>query len=170
MDLSKRDLDHFLQQAVIASKKTGDVLLKMMPTDHRLNAQERSKLMDDVDHKSDDCLYNSIREVFPDHQYISVGTENQTFFKEGYLWVLDPLVGLGNFAHGDPHYAISAALVVDGIIVAGVVYNPVFNELLPPLKDMAHSSMKNRSKFQIQISWKTHFFRYDFHTILKMER
>ncbi len=134
MDLSEKDLDHYLQQAVIAAKKTGDVLLKMMPMDHRLNAQERSKLMDDVDHKSDDCLYESIREVFPDHQYISVGTENQIFHKEGFLWVLDPLVGLGNFAHGDPHYAISAALIVDGIIVAGVVYNPVFNELFTALK------------------------------------
>ena len=147
VDLSKKDLDHYLQQAVIASKKTGDVLLEMMPMDHKLNAQERSKLIDDVDHKSDDCLYNSIREVFPDHQYISVGTKNQTFFKEGYLWVLDPLVGLGNFARGDPHYAISSALMIDGIIVAGVVYNPVFKELFTAVK--GHGSFLNDKPIRV---------------------
>ncbi len=167
MDLNKKDLDHFLEQAVIASKKTGDVLLGMMPMDHRLNAQERSNLMDEADQKSCDCLYDSIHKDFPDHEYISVGTENQTFFKEGFLWVLDPLVGLGNFAHGDQHYAISAALMVDGITVAGVVYNPVFNELFTAIR--GHGSFLNGKSINVSNTDKLEHsllalrFPYDIH-------
>jgi myo-inositol-1(or 4)-monophosphatase len=147
VELHEKDLDHFLEKAVTASKKTGDTLRGMMPVDHRLNAQERLNLIDEADHKSHDSLYDSIREAFPEHEYVSAATENQTFFKEGYLWVLDPLIGLVNFSHGDPHYSISAALMVDGITVAGVVYNPVFNELFTAIK--GHGSFLNGKSIRV---------------------
>jgi myo-inositol-1(or 4)-monophosphatase len=44
-------------------------------------------------------------------------------------WVVDPLDGTTNFLHGIPLFAISIALVKDGVPVAGVVYNPVSDEL-----------------------------------------
>jgi myo-inositol-1(or 4)-monophosphatase len=44
-------------------------------------------------------------------------------------WILDPLDGTTNFLHGIPHFAISLALERDGVIVAGVIHNPVTNEL-----------------------------------------
>jgi myo-inositol-1(or 4)-monophosphatase len=44
-------------------------------------------------------------------------------------WIVDPLDGTTNFLHGIPHWSISIAAEVDGAIVAGVVYDPVKNEL-----------------------------------------
>jgi myo-inositol-1(or 4)-monophosphatase len=44
-------------------------------------------------------------------------------------WIVDPLDGTTNFLHGIPHFAISIALERDGTIVAGVVYNPLNEEL-----------------------------------------
>ncbi|HYE52284.1 MAG TPA: inositol monophosphatase family protein, partial [Azospirillaceae bacterium] len=44
-------------------------------------------------------------------------------------WIIDPLDGTTNFLHGLPHWAISIALERDGEIVAGVVYEPVHDEL-----------------------------------------
>ncbi len=44
-------------------------------------------------------------------------------------WIIDPLDGTTNFMHAIPHFAISVALERNGVIVAGVVYNPVTNEL-----------------------------------------
>jgi myo-inositol-1(or 4)-monophosphatase len=44
-------------------------------------------------------------------------------------WVVDPLDGTTNFLHGLPHFAISVALEERGQIVAGVVYDPVKDEL-----------------------------------------
>lgn len=44
-------------------------------------------------------------------------------------WIVDPLDGTTNFLHGLPHWAVSIALEHKGQVVAGVVYDPIKNEL-----------------------------------------
>lgn len=44
-------------------------------------------------------------------------------------WIIDPLDGTTNFLHGIPHFAISIALERQGTIVAGLIYNPVTDEM-----------------------------------------
>src|SRR5437899_8799692 len=44
-------------------------------------------------------------------------------------WIVDPLDGTTNFLHGIPHFAISIALEREGEIVAGVVYEPIRDEM-----------------------------------------
>ena len=44
-------------------------------------------------------------------------------------WIIDPLDGTTNFMHGIPHFAISIALERDTKLVAGVIYNPITDEL-----------------------------------------
>src|SRR5579875_1579719 len=44
-------------------------------------------------------------------------------------WIVDPLDGTTNFLHGIPHFAISIALERDGVVVAGLVYNPANDEM-----------------------------------------
>ena len=44
-------------------------------------------------------------------------------------WIVDPLDGTTNFLHGIPMFCISVGLVRDGVPVAGVIFNPVMDEL-----------------------------------------
>ncbi len=44
-------------------------------------------------------------------------------------WLVDPLDGTSNFLHGIPHFAISIALEREGVLIAGVIYNVVRDEL-----------------------------------------
>ena len=44
-------------------------------------------------------------------------------------WIVDPLDGTTNFLHGIPHFAISIALERDGEIVAGLIYDPMRDEM-----------------------------------------
>ncbi len=44
-------------------------------------------------------------------------------------WIVDPLDGTTNFLHGVPHFAISLALERDGEIIAGIIYQPISDEL-----------------------------------------
>src|ERR1700692_2357692 len=46
-----------------------------------------------------------------------------------HTWIVDPLDGTSNFLHGIPHFAISIGLEREGMIVAGLVYNPISDEL-----------------------------------------
>ncbi|WP_343562242.1 inositol monophosphatase family protein [Kiloniella sp. b19] len=49
--------------------------------------------------------------------------------EKGTRWIVDPLDGTTNFLHGLPHFAVSIALEKDGQIVAGVVYDPMKDEM-----------------------------------------
>jgi myo-inositol-1(or 4)-monophosphatase len=44
-------------------------------------------------------------------------------------WIVDPLDGTTNFLHGMPHWAISIAAERDGEIVAGLIYNPIADDM-----------------------------------------
>jgi myo-inositol-1(or 4)-monophosphatase len=46
-----------------------------------------------------------------------------------YRWVIDPLDGTTNFLHGIPHFAISIAFEKEGEVLAGVVFDPIHDEL-----------------------------------------
>ena len=48
---------------------------------------------------------------------------------ERHRWIIDPVDGTTNFLHGIPHFAISIALELEGEIIAGLVYNPVTDEM-----------------------------------------
>jgi myo-inositol-1(or 4)-monophosphatase len=47
----------------------------------------------------------------------------------GLRWIVDPLDGTTNFLHAVPHFAISIALERQGELVAGVIYDPIKDEL-----------------------------------------
>jgi myo-inositol-1(or 4)-monophosphatase len=44
-------------------------------------------------------------------------------------WIVDPLDGTTNFLHGVPHFAISIGLERDGEVIAGIIYQPISDEL-----------------------------------------
>ena len=45
------------------------------------------------------------------------------------MWIIDPIDGTTNYLHGIPHFAISIALKSNNEIIAGVVFDPIKNEM-----------------------------------------
>ena len=45
------------------------------------------------------------------------------------IWIIDPIDGTTNFLHGIPHFAISIALKSNNEIIAGVIYDPIKDEM-----------------------------------------
>ena len=67
-------------------------------------------------------------EDFPDDEVIS--EEKTNVYEAGKnRWIVDPLDGTTNYAHGYPFFCTSIAYEVDGEIIVGVVYNPIMDEL-----------------------------------------
>ncbi|MDD9901504.1 MAG: inositol monophosphatase family protein [Alphaproteobacteria bacterium] len=58
-------------------------------------------------------------------------------------WIVDPLDGTTNFLHGIPHWAVSIALEKDGEIIAGVIYDPIKDEMFTAEKGVG-ALMNNR--------------------------
>jgi myo-inositol-1(or 4)-monophosphatase len=48
---------------------------------------------------------------------------------KSHRWIVDPIDGTTNFLHGIPHFAISLGLERDGEVIAGVVYEPIHDEM-----------------------------------------
>lgn len=93
-----------------------------------VHKSDKSDIVTEADHQADRIIKTVVANEFPDHSIFS----EESAFVEGesaYKWVIDPLDGTGNFAHGNPNYSVSIALLEDDVPVMGVVYVPETNEL-----------------------------------------
>src|SRR5919204_6891103 len=81
-----------------------------------------------ADHQAERVLRAELARTRPDYGFL--GEEGGETRGDGRnRWIVDPLDGTTNFLHGVPHFAISIGLEREGTIVAGLVYNPVTDEL-----------------------------------------
>ena len=82
-----------------------------------------------ADKRAEEMLYEDLSKARPGYGFI--GEEGGT--REGsdktHTWIVDPLDGTTNFLHGIPQFAISIGLQREGVIIAGVIYNPGTDEL-----------------------------------------
>jgi len=90
-------------------------------------------LVTDVDKRSEELLVGGFQAAFPDHDFLA---EENLYPDRGssHKWIIDPLDGTTNFAHGFPWFAVSIALEVDGKIVLGVVYHTMMAEMYTAVK------------------------------------
>lgn len=81
----------------------------------------------EADLQSERAITQQILQTYPDHAILA--EEEHTEFKTAEnLWVIDPLDGTNNFAHGIPHFAISIAYYQNQQPVCGVVHDPLHND------------------------------------------
>ncbi len=82
-----------------------------------------------ADHRADQTLIAELRKARPGYGFLTEESGVIEGADRANRWIIDPLDGTTNFLHGIPLFAISLALERDGQLVAGVVFNPVLNEL-----------------------------------------
>jgi myo-inositol-1(or 4)-monophosphatase len=95
---------------------------------------DKSDIVTEADHQADRIITTVIGNEFPSHGIFSEESERV----EGdapYTWLIDPLDGTGNFAHGNPNYAVSIALLEESTPVMGVVFVPETGELFSARAD-----------------------------------
>jgi myo-inositol-1(or 4)-monophosphatase len=88
----------------------------------------KSNLVTDIDKASEKLIVDYITKKFPTHGIIA----EEGSSKEGasdYAWVIDPLDGTTNFAHGLPIFSVSIGIVKGKEIIAGAVYDVMRNEI-----------------------------------------
>lgn len=117
-----------MQTAVDAALKGGEVLLSRFGAPNNKRFKDVINLVTEADILSEEAVVDLIRSRYPDHQIMAEeGVANGG--ESNHKWIIDPLDGTTNFAHGYPVFSVSIALEVKGEVVAGVVYNPILKEL-----------------------------------------
>lgn len=85
-------------------------------------------LVTEIDRQNEEMIFEILQKS---HRQIGFLSEEGTDYQieSGNYWIVDPLDGTTNFAHGYPHVAVSIALKLQNSPELGVVYNPIMDEL-----------------------------------------
>jgi myo-inositol-1(or 4)-monophosphatase len=82
-----------------------------------------------ADHRAEQILRAELAKARPGYGFLGEEGGKTEGSDKTHTWIVDPLDGTTNFLHAIPQFAISIALQRDGLIVAGLVYNPATDEL-----------------------------------------
>lgn len=118
----------FLETAIRAAEAGGAVLMEKFGTKIRIEHKGEVDLVTEADKAAEAAIIAVIRTAFPEHDILAEeGDYGQR--ESDHCWIIDPLDGTTNYAHGFPWFAVSIGLQTAGDIVAGVVFNPCNGEL-----------------------------------------
>lgn len=128
MEITENELLAYTDIAVIAAKAGGGVLQRMFGTSLKVDYKGDIDLVTDADKAAETAIIAVLRRHCPAHGLLAEeGDYGQSV--SPWRWIIDPLDGTTNFAHGFPVFAVSVALEYLGKIVVGVVYQPMTGEL-----------------------------------------
>ena len=114
--------------AVEMARAAGVILLEGYGGDHAPERKGRIDLVTEYDRRSEALLLAELARRFPGHDVLA--EESGSHAGDGRVrWLIDPLDGTTNFAHNYPFFCVSIAAEREGRLQAGVVYDPVRDEL-----------------------------------------
>ena len=120
--------DRFREVALDAALRAGAFLRSRLGSRPPVRYKgSPTNLVTEMDRGAEAIILEAIRSSFPDHRILAEesGALPGAGHEAGpYRWIVDPLDGTTNYAHGFPIYGVSIALEVDSTVTLGVVYDP----------------------------------------------
>jgi len=116
------------------ARKSGVLLKEKFNATHEIEYKGEINIVTEADKMSEALIIEAIRRYFPGHGILSeespavLGTEKLR-------WIIDPLDGTTNYAHGYPVFCVSIALEKEGKIILGVIYDPMRDDMFIAVRD-----------------------------------
>ncbi len=126
--------DTLLEAAIGASREAGALLLTYAETGFHVEYKNPINLVTDADRAAEQCVIDRIKAHFPTHRFLAEERGRLEEARSPYLWIIDPLDGTTNFAHGYPAYCVSIGLEYEGHCMLGVIFDPSRNELFTAIQ------------------------------------
>jgi len=114
--------------AITLAREAGNLLKRKFNSKHEIHYKGDIDLVTETDKMSEDLIIAAINSGFPDHGILSEESPAQNS-KAKLRWIIDPLDGTTNYAHGYPVFCVSIALENEGLIVLGVIYDPLREDM-----------------------------------------
>ncbi len=125
----------YLPTAVDAARLAGARLQQAVREGFRVEQKSTVvNLVTDADHAAEQIIIDRIRAEFPDHHILAEEGGRADRGDSDFQWIIDPLDGTTNFAHGFPCYSVSIALEHRGFCVLGAVLDPTRDELFTAVR------------------------------------
>jgi myo-inositol-1(or 4)-monophosphatase len=120
--------NQFLEVAVETAIEAGGILLSEFEHPAKISYKGEVDLVTQADRRSEDAIVGRLRTYFPRHTIVAEEGSGQAG-DPSYRWIVDPLDGTTNFAHGYPCFAVSIGFEEAGELQVGVIYQPITKEL-----------------------------------------
>ncbi len=120
-----KDYRQFIEQVAV---EAGVLLRERLDETHTVQYKGDINLVTEADRLSEALIIERIRRAFPGHGILAEESP-ETATGSAFRWIIDPLDGTTNYAHGYPVFCVSIALEVEGEVRFGAVYNPMLAEL-----------------------------------------
>ncbi len=140
-------LSKMIDKVIQISKEAGEIIREGFGTN--FSVEYKSNLSDfvtEIDKKSEETIINFIRKAYPAHSVLAEESGGHEYSSE-YLWVIDPLDGTSNFAHGLPIFAVSIGVQKNNETICGVVYDIMRDEIYSSEK--GSGSYRNGQKLSV---------------------
>ena len=132
-----------------AAFKAGGVLLRLQKQVHSLHVVKKKEndFASIANNAAEEAIIEVISAAHPEHAVL--GEENGLVGNKeaDHIWIIDPLDGTHNFLHGIPHYCVSVALEIKGVIQHALVHDPVRDETFYASK--GHGAYLNDMRLRI---------------------
>jgi myo-inositol-1(or 4)-monophosphatase len=137
-------LDQVMQVGRRAALAAGAVMRQNYLKPHRIDMKGVIDPVTETDYQCQEIIEALIRLAFPDHGFLAEERERERAGEPPpavpgpaweadppprYRWIIDPLDGTVNFAHGFPSFCVSIAFEAEGRLAYGVIYDPLRDEL-----------------------------------------
>jgi myo-inositol-1(or 4)-monophosphatase len=113
---------------VTLAADAGSLLKDRFHAKHTVAHKGAIDLVTEADRLSEDLIVDRITRTYPQHDIVAEES-SATAKMSDYRWIIDPLDGTTNYAHGYPVFCVSIALEIGGKVTLGAVYNPMLDEM-----------------------------------------
>ncbi len=130
------NINEFLELAVQVAIEAGDYAYSVHTSDLVIGSKTNEMdTVTQVDTRNETVIRETVLSRFPDHSFLGEEMGANGSSAEGSVkWVVDPVDGTVNFAHGLPIWCVSIGVEVNGVVECGVIYNPNMKELFTAVR------------------------------------
>lgn len=112
-----------IEDVVLSAREAGEIVKDGFRSHFEIEFKTNEKnLVTEIDKKSEKAIINFIKKKYPSHGILAEESGEMKNSSE-YTWVIDPLDGTTNFAHGLPIFSVSIGVIKDGKAICGAVYD-----------------------------------------------
>jgi len=120
--------DDLKRVALKAVKEGGAILMKYFGKIKSIDYKGEINLVTEADQRSEEVILSIIKDSYPNHRILAEET-GESGNSSSFKWIIDPLDGTTNYAHGYPCFCVSLAIEYEEEVIYGAVYDPVKDEL-----------------------------------------
>lgn len=129
-------MDPIINVATQAARRAGNMINRVINTKQDIEVTEKhtNDFVTNVDIAAEQIILEILQKAYPKHSFLT----EESGYIEGKdtdsVWIIDPLDGTTNFIRGIPHFAVSIALKVKGVVTHAVTFNPMDDQLFSAVK------------------------------------